>query len=348
MATFKEKTDEFAANIRKNITSILLDVGIVGISVIYVFYNILDFHKTETDPWRLLMKGLVGIFVGVGLKWMLGEKGLIKGHNDKTFTRPKEAFDERADNSVPYIDRFDDFAEKERIEKVLRNRKIHLNNYRMKYETFFDENGDYIEHEIWTPRKAKKYFKNPYDDTKELPENVIVLDWKQRWCLRKCVKLQIFVPNVFSEYGDTVAQDEKPEKTEQEIRRKNTRSNFISAVIFAMIGVYFVPDILNFSWAAIIWSIFQVFMWLVFGIMNFYQNFTFVIIDEVKTIAKKDKLLTKFLIFALGGRENYNKEFNPKPKEEPKEEETKEIEISVEKAKELGIINETKTTRSQI
>jgi len=308
---FREKTDEFASNIKKNITSILLDVGIIGISVIYVFYNILDFHKTETDPWRLLMKGLVGIFVGVGLKWMLGEKGIIKGHNNEQFIKPKEKFDDRTEKAVPYIDRFDDFAEKERIEKVLRNRKIHLNNYRMKYETYFDNNGDYIEHLIWNPCQARKYLKNH----EELPEDVIVLDLKQRLVLRKCIRLQIYVPNLFSDYGDTVAEDERKEKTEQDVRRKNTRSNFISAVLFALIGVYFVPDILNFSWAAIIWSIFQVFMWLVFGIVNFYQNFTFVIIDEVKVIGKKDKLLTKFLIFALGGREEYNRIFTEESKE---------------------------------
>ena len=334
MATFREKTDEFAANIKKNITSILLDVGIVGISVIYVFYNILDFHKTETDPWRLLMKGLVGIFVGVGLKWMLGEKGLLKGHNDDNFTRPKEKFDDRADKSVPYIDRYDEFAEKERIEKVLRNRKIHLNNYRMKYETFFDEEGNYIENVIWTPHQANKYLKTH----KELPQGIVVLDFRQRYILRKCVRLQIFVPNIFSDYGDTITQDEKPERTEQDVRRKNTRSNFISAVIFAMIGVYFVPDILNFSWAAIIWSIFQVVMWLIFGIINFYQNFTFVIIDEVKIIGKKDKLLTKFLIFALGGRDNYNQEFvKEETKSQPKEE-VKEIEMTEEEAREKGLL----------
>lgn len=333
MATFREKTDELAASIKRNITSILLDIGIVGISVIYVFYNILDFHKTETDPWRLLMKGLVGIFVGVGLKWMLGEKGLIKGHNNEQFTRPKEKFDDRADKAVPYINRFDEFAEKERFEKVQRNRKIHLNNYRMKYETFFDANGDYIENVIWTKHQANKYLKTH----EHLPEDIIILDLRQRLVLRKCVRLQIFIPNVFSDYGDTVVQDEKPDKTEQEVRRKNTRSNFISAVIFAMIGVYFVPDILNFSWAAIIWSIFQVVMWLVFGIMNFYQNFTFVIIDEVKIIGKKDKLLTKFLIFALGGRDNYNKEFVKEEKPQPKEE-AKEIEMTEEQAKQLGLI----------
>jgi len=315
MANFREKTDELAASIKKNITAILLDVGIVGVAVAYIFYNILDFHKTETDPWRLLMKGLVGIFVGVGLKWMLGEKGLIKGHNDPQFTRPKDTFYDRTETAVPYIDKYDEFVNKERIEKTYRNRKIHLNNYKMKYETFFDENGDYIEHEIWTPRQKAKFLKNPYDDSKELPENVVVLYFRQRLCLKKCVRLQIFVPDVFSDYGDAIAEDEKAPKTENSVRRKNTRSNFVSAVIFAMIGVYFVPDILDFSWAAIIWSIFQVFMWLAFGIINFYQNYTFVVIDEVKQINKKDKLLTKFLIFILG-RDKYNELTKPKEENE--------------------------------
>ena len=341
--TFREKTDEFASAIKKNITSILLDIGIVGISIVYVFYNILDFHKTETDPWRLLMKGLVGIFVGVGLKWMLGEKGLIKGHNNQQFSKPKELFDERTDKAVPYIDRFDEFSEKERIDKMLRNRKIHLNNYKMKYDTFFDENGDYIEHEIWTPRQKKRWLKR-YNKTviefdNEL-ENVIVLDFKQRYVLKKCIRLQIYIPDVFSDYGDTITEDEKPDKTEQGVRRKNTRSNFISAVIFAMIGVYFVPDLLNFTWAAIIWSIFQVFMWLAFGIINYYQNFTFVVIDEVKQIGRKDKLLTKFLIYALGGKDNYNKEFVVETKPQEKE---IVVEMTEEQAKQAGLLPKEQT-----
>lgn len=321
MASFREKTDDFVISLKKNITSILLDIGIIGVAVAYVFYNILEFHKTDLDPWRLLMKGLVGVFVGVGLKWMLGEKGIIKGHNNEQFTRPKEHFDNRTEKAVPYIDKYDAFEEKERTEKIYRNRKIHLNNYKMKYETFFDENGDYIEHEIWTPRQRDKWLKQTKKsviDFGEEHEDVIVLDLRQRLCLRKCIKLQIFVPNVFDDYGNSITDDEKPQKTERDIRKQNTRNNFVSAVVFALIGVYFIPDIMNFTVAGIIWSIFQVFMWLAFGIINFYKNYTFVVIDEVKYIGKKDKLLTKFLIYALGGRDQYENLMNPKP-EEPKE-----------------------------
>ena len=321
MASFREKTDEFVISLKKNITSILLDVGIIGVAIAYVFYNILEFHKTDLDPWRLLMKGLVGIFVGVGLKWMLGEKGIIKGHNNEQFTRPKEHFDNRTEKAVPYIDKYDAFEEKERTEKIYRNRKIHLNNYKMKYETFFDENGDYIEHEIWTPQQRNKWLKQTKKsviDFGEEHEDVIVLDLRQRLVLRKCIKLQIFVPNVFDDYGNSITDDEKPQKTERDIRKQNTRNNFVSAVVFALIGVYFIPDIMNFTVAGIIWSIFQVFMWLAFGIINFYKNYTFVVIDEVKYIGKKDKLLTKFLIYALGGRDQYENLMNPKV-EEPKE-----------------------------
>lgn len=321
MASFREKTDELVLSLKKNITSILLDIGIIGVAVAYVFYNILEFHKTNLDPWRLLMKGLVGVFVGVGLKWMLGEKGIIKGHNNEQFTRPKEHFDNRTEKAVPYIDKYDAFEEKERTEKIYRNRKIHLNNYKMKYETFFDENGDYIEHEIWTPRQRQKWLKQTKKsviDFGEEHEDIIVLDLRQRLCLRKCIKLQIFVPNVFDDYGNSITDDEKPQKTERDIRKQNTRNNFVSAVVFALIGVYFIPDIMNFTVAGIIWSIFQVFMWLAFGIINFYKNYTFVVIDEVKYISKKDKLLTKFLIYALGGRDQYENLMNPK-QAEPKE-----------------------------
>ena len=71
--------------------------------------------------------------------------------------------------------------------------------------------------------------------------------------------------------------------------------NSLSAVLIAIIGVYFIPVLNEWSWANLIASTLQVSLWVLFGILQLYTNFNFVVQDKVNILKKKKELISRFV-----------------------------------------------------
>ena len=121
------------------------------------------------------------------------------------------------------------------------------------------------------------------------------LDWKQKLCLRKCVRVHIYVLNLFSEYSQASEQDTKKEATDKIQRQKSLTKNTLSAVIVAVIGVYFIPVLNGWNWASFIAATMQVSLWVLFGILQLYTNFNFVVQDKVNVLKRKKELISRFV-----------------------------------------------------
>lgn len=310
---FREKTDNVVSNIKRNAKTILTDIVVVFLALFYVFYNVLKLELTKLNPWILLVKSILAIVVGIMIKAALGENGFDRGYRSDEWHREREKYDVKADAALPYIDKVDDFYERQRIEKTQKNRKTRLSGCRLKYNMFFDENGDYIEHEIWSIRHKKKYLKTHNC----LPENVIALDLRQRLCLYKCVRLKIYVKNMFSEYESGLSADERKEKTDKIQRTHNLRKNTLKSVAFALAGVYVVATF-SFNLGEMILAIFQVLGFVVVGILDALDNYYYVTVEKVAILREKQSDLARFLIENTS-REEFTEKFVPKKEEEPKE-----------------------------
>lgn len=333
MVNIKQKTEEVYSNIKTNIRTVLLNIAIVLTAIVYIFYNVLKLEPTHLNPFILIAQAVLAIIAALCIKTGLGENGIIRGYASQIWINAKAIYNAKADKALPYIDKVDDFYEKERIEKRIRNRKIRLSSYRMRYENFFDNNGDYIERDIWTPHQKKKHLKLGH----ELPESVIVLDFRQRLCLRKCIKLQIYVKNMFNEYGADLTDDERKEKTDKMQRQMNFRKNFFSAVGFSIAGVYFIPTLI-FNWGSIIWALFQVLMWVMFGLLDAYDNYSYITNEKVGLLKLKEQMISRFMIWIVG-REEFTKQFVEQPKQEEIKLEPNEtiLELTPEQAEVLGL-----------
>ena len=308
MATnFREKTDKATSYLKENAKTILTNVSVVVLAVFFVFYNTLSLSWTNLNPWILLIRSILAIVVGIMIKSALGENGFDRGYRSKIWTDEFTRYELKADEALPYIDKVDAFYEKQKNEKTLKNRKTRLSGYRMKYDTFFDANGDYIEHEIWSPRQKKRYLKTH----KELPSDVVVLDIRQRICLFKCVRLKIYVKNIFSEYETGLTVDERKEKTDKMQRAYNLRKNTFKSVAFALSGVYVVA---SFAWniGALIVAIFQVVGFIVVGLLDALSNYYYVTTEKVAILRDKESDIAKFLI-EIEGRDVVKEKFEPKP-----------------------------------
>ena len=269
---FEEKLEEIQSFTSRYIKSIAMDFAVVLVAIGYIFYQMITFKSTDLNPLVLLAQGVMGIICGVIIKQALGENGFSRGYNSKTWNEEEEKYNAACNTANPYMERVDNFYQYEEIEKKKKYRRQHLQEIRLKYDNWFDKDGNYI-------------------GTKEMFDS---LDKKQQRVLSKCIKVKIYPLNLFSQYSISTEQDTKKEITDKEKRARNITQNTIMATLVAIIGVYFIPQIKGWNWANFISATMQVSLWVIFGIIQLYTNYNFIVQDKVAILRTKKEIIKRF------------------------------------------------------
>lgn len=264
-------------NVRESATRYLktfaMDLVVVLVALAYVFYQMVSLEKTDLNPLVLVAQAIMGIICGVIIKTALGENGFSRGYNSVVWHEEETKYNEACNKVIDYVDeRLGNYYLEREIEKKKLYRMRNLQAVRLKYNMWFDENGDYCgkDEEF---KKLKLY---------------------QKVVLQKCIRVKIRVLNLLSEYANTSEQDTKREMTDKDQRARSIAKNTISACVVAVIGVYFIP-IWNWNVASLISSTMQVSMWVLFGILQLYTNYNFIVKDKVATIRKKKEEIQVFV-----------------------------------------------------
>ena len=271
----EEKLEEIQGITSRYIKSIAMDIVVVFVGVAYVFYQMITLETTELNPLVLIAEAIMGIICGVVIKQALGENGFSRGYNSKIWVEEEDKYNNACNTANPYMERVDNFYQWEELEKKKKYRRIKLQGARLKYDQWFDKDGNYIGLPLRQLRK-KGY------------------DRKQIRVIRKCITVKIYPLNLFSQYSISSEQDTKKEQTDKTQRGKNITKNTISATFVAIIGVYFVPLLNSWSWASFISATMQVVLWVLFGLLQLYTNFNFVVQDRVAILKTKKECIKRF------------------------------------------------------
>lgn len=263
----EETIREYAS---KYIKTIAMDLVVVIVGASYVFYQMISLEPTNINPLILIAQAFMGIICGIVIKVSLGENGFSKGYNSPIWLEEEKKYNDTCANYTDYVDdRLDNYYLCKEIEKKEIYRRKNLQAVRLKYSTWFDNDGNFI----GTKEQIKK------------------LKLYQKMVLNKCVRVRVYPLNLFSEYANTSEQDTKREATDKTQRAKNVAKNSISAVLVAIIGVYFIPVISTWNWASFVSSTMQVALWVLFGILQLYTNYNFVVKEKVSILRKKKEEL---------------------------------------------------------
>lgn len=268
----QEKLEEIQGVASRYIKTIAMDLVVVLVAIAYVFYQMVTLEVTELNPLVLLAEAAVGIIAGVVIKQSLGENGFSRGYNSTIWAEEEDKYNAACNTANPYMERVDNFYMYEEIDKKKNYRRQHLQEIRLKYDMWFDKEGNYI-------GSDEEYAK---------------LDRKQKRVLNKCIKVKIYLLNLFSQYTISTEQDTKKEITDKEKRARNIMQNTVAATLIAIIGVYFIPQIKGWNWGSFISSTMQVALWIMFGIIQLYTNYNYVVQDKVAILRKKKETIRRF------------------------------------------------------
>lgn len=265
--------EELKTNPVRYIKSIGMDLVVVLVAISYVLYKMVTLKTTELNPLILIAEAVMSIICGVVIKQALGENGFSKGYNSDFYKDEEGKYNDACSVALPYMDRVDNFYQCEEIDKKKKYRLQHLQGIRLKYDDWFDKDGNFT----------------------RTKEDIKKLDYTQRRVLKKCIHVKIYVLNLFGQYEVNSDQDTRKEITDRVQRGKNATKNTLSATIIAIIGVYFVPVLNNWSWASFFSSTLQVAMWVLFGVLQLYTNYNFVVQDKVSVMRKKKENIERFI-----------------------------------------------------
>ena len=289
---FDEKLEEIQNFTVRYIKTIAMDIVVVLVAIAYIFYQMVALEPNDINPLVLIAEAFMGIICGVAIKQALGENGFSRGYNSRFWLDEEDKYNQACNTANPYMERVDNFYQYEEIEKKRNYRRTKLQGIRLKYDHWFDQDGNYI-------GTIEEYNK---------------LDKKQKRVLNKCIKVKIYVLNLFSQYNVSVDQDTKREITDRLQRSKNLTKNTVAAVIIAIIGVYFIPVLNSWSWASFISSTMQVAMWVLFGILQLFNNYNFVTQDKVALLRQKKEIIRRFTTSCEKGEYVYGPYDQPKEK----------------------------------
>ena len=270
--TIDERLEELQSLTSRYIKSIAMDFVVVLVALAYIFYQMVTLEPTYLNPLVLVAQAIMGIICGVVIKQALGENGFSRGYNSRIWIEEEIKYNDACNTAIKYMEYVDNFYQYEEIEKRKNYRRSQLQLARLKYDMWFDNNGDYI----------------------GTAENESKLDKRQKRVLNKCVKVKIYPLNLFSQYPVTSEKDTKPEITDARKRAKNITSNTFTATLVAIIGVYFMPMINNWSWGSFISATMQVALWVLFGILQLYTNYNYVVQDKVALLKTKKECIKRF------------------------------------------------------
>ena len=255
----------------------LKTAGLTTISIltglIYVFYQMLTIEPTQLNPLTLIGSALVAIICSLTIKQVMGESGFNIGYGSDEWKREEDKYNDSCGTANEYMDLADNFYAQEEIDKRRQYRRVALQGVRLRYIDWFDENG---------------YYKGEQEKFDKLTR-------QQKKVVKKCIKVKIYILNLFSEYEIGMESYERKEQTDKMQRRKSLGKNAISAILISAFGVYFTFVFTNFDWGSFWASMIQVILWLGFGIMQMMNNYYFVVKDRVSILKRKKELIQKFI-----------------------------------------------------
>lgn len=248
---------------RNNIIPIIIAIACLA----YIARGLITINETGKTPFEIIGDGALALLFSLFITQMFGEQGFLKGDQNERVVATNKLHGETVDSICGYINLLDEWCDKKNSEALKKSRRKILSREGMKYEDYFDEQGN--------SREIAFDFKNKEKRKKEL---------KRYICYRKALRKRI-TPLTVSSLTSGDDMDDDPYnmgKGRKEYRKYNARTGLISKIATSVLaGCYGVNLIANFSWAEFVWTLLQVALFLLMGAMNCVNTYFFVT-DELR------------------------------------------------------------------
>ena len=207
---------------------------------------------------------------------MYGQQAIIDGYDDQDVIAAMNTLANQIEKIEPYIDKLEDFCEKENENIMKRKRNRILKRNGLTYEQF--ENITKETYKKLT-RRQKKAIKKAYG----IGYGFLSSDW------------------LLSDIEEKEENNEKPVSVNKYVWKKNAYNLITKTITGVLSGYYILEPFAKANWNIIIWRVFFFAIWLLFGYVRYITDFNFMTKVYRKTIVRKTNDLVKFEIKIKNG-----------------------------------------------
>jgi len=231
---------------------------IVAIVIIaYVFWGVLDVVDKEKTIQEIFLAGALAWILGFTIGRILERQGIIHGNNNPSVIHANNTHADTVDRIYPFIDECDTWCEEKNRNALFIKREKLLRKNGLKYDKYFDKNGDFIEGSIVFPEPKNK------------------LDKKAQKKKNKIIHIAIdstITPLTTSTLTTSYTGNEYDPfdfgKGVDFYIRKSSIKDAISKIATALVFGYYGLELLNdFQWGDMIWTGLQAASFLAAGFM---------------------------------------------------------------------------------
>lgn len=234
------------------------------ISLVYVATSIITPAETGKSLAAILVDGALSFFLGMVLTQVFSLQGIMRGKDDPRLLETIRLHGEQVIRIAPFIDGLDDWCEKKTAEALRRERTKVLAEGAMKYADYFDEDG-----------VAKPFVPRDCQDKRERKREA-----ERIRVYRRAVKVKItpLLAGVLTGGGERVEDPNNfgPDIPEY-MRNLLGRTAFSKVVLACIFGYYGIRLIQDFSYADLVWKVFQVGMFCAMGVVQENQAYLFMV-----------------------------------------------------------------------
>ena len=259
----EEESSKFIEFLKRNVLNFL----ITGVVAIFLTKDLVEIERSGKTIVEIIANSVVNLVVGQLIKNLFLQKGSNAGFSSRRYVNMMNTYSKEIEKTDVRINKLDDFCDYKNEQRIVKAQKQILRIARIKYDDFL---------------------------TKEKKEMCKTKQQEQAWEKAESVKIQLITPENLLSETDTRYDGGKKDESLKAHRAKVASKSFVIATGISVIFGYFVPRLNNNMLAGLIWNLVQVAIWLAFGIIAYYQEYTFITNDYSQRTLRKIAYLVEF------------------------------------------------------
>ena len=262
MNKFEEKVAKFFASQAINIILLI-------IVAVYALSGLINIQETGKTPLEILASGFIAMVLAWSISTLLGQKGILSGQRSDIYNKTMVEYGNKVSSIDGHTDEFEKFCEEQKAYEKEKIQRSIIAASGLKWDKVFIE-GQFVVNDNFTKEQAK--------------------------AVHKAIKAKVYNMEAGYILGgmEQELKSTKDETLSSFQIKESTRTGFLKVINSVIFGIYSIQIMQDFNWAAVIWKMLEVSVWMGFGYMAFFTNYEFVIDKYRKQIISKINLIIKF------------------------------------------------------
>lgn len=261
--------NKFEEKLAKFFVSQAVNIILLIIVFVYALSGLINIQETGKTPLEIFAGGFIALILAWSIATLLGQKGIVSGQRSDIYKATLIEYGNKVSSVDGHTDEFEKFCEEQKAYEKEKIQRSIIAASGLKWDKVFVDGQFVIGQD---------------------------LDKDKQMAIKKAIKAKVYNMEAGYILGgmEQELRSVKDETVSSFQTKESTRTGFLKVISSVIFGIYSIQVMQDYNWAAVIWKLLEVAVWLGFGYISFFTNYEFVIEKYRKQIISKINLIVKF------------------------------------------------------